>query len=414
MTMTGIDLSQFPAVRMAPETLVPAVNPRKVLNHMTLLPAIVAEKGQVIEPIIAWKPSENDPILKRVKLDGGQVIPLRGHRRLACVSEIRANPDKYPHEVYENAGTVPVIVIEGITEEKARNLALDDQDKEPLMTFEVFLEVFRRFQADHSYQKVALDMTHGLYRALLRQAGEAKYKEMLKIEDGKDRIKKAQSDLRNGLDQWLCSAHILGLSGQVIAWTKKRRDGVPLNEEAGERLLFEAKPQALTKLRSTYTNSKDKGWEPIRKLDFAEDGTPIIEGGNEDVRKELGAMMEAFRNPESVEKEKATLPKATERENVKAGARSDVGKLFAQFFCGEDSEGRAEADDWAYFAETKEKALREIVGTLTNPVKALATAQLDERNVDQYKAAWVALSTAFTEAQKAAAKANQSGSRKGK
>jgi hypothetical protein len=53
------------------------------------------------------------------------------------------------------------------------------------------------------------------------------------------------------------------------------------------------------------------------------------------------------------------------------------------------------------------------VGTLADPVKALATAQLDERNVDQYKAAWVALSNAYTEAVKAAEKAT-TGSRKGK
>jgi hypothetical protein len=388
--MTGIDLSKFQTIRMSPEDLVPAVNPRKVLNHGTLLPAIVAEKGQVLEPIIAWRPSDNDPILKRVKLDKGQAIPLRGHRRRQCCIEIRSNPDRYPHEIYENAATVPVIVIEGITEEKARNLALDDQDKEPLMTFEVFLEVFRRFEADHSYQKVAAEMTHGLYRALLRQAGEAKYKQMLAIDDGKDRIKKAQSDLRNGLDQWLFSAHILGLKDQVIAWTKKNRDGVKLGED--ERLLFDAKPQNLTKLRSVYTNSKDEGWEPIRKLDIDEHGYPVIEGGNAKVREELSKMMDVFRNPENAETEKPTLPKGTERDNVKASARSDVGKLFAQFFCGEDSEGRAAADDRAYYMEAKAKALAEIYNTLHESLREVASVQLDELDINKYKAAWVALS----------------------
>jgi hypothetical protein len=392
--MTGIDLSKFQTIRMKPEDLISCVNPRKVLNHETLLPAIIAEKGQVLEPIIAWRPSADDPIRKRVKLTKLQAILLRGHRRCKCVKVIRANPEKYPHDIYENAATVPVIVIEGITEEKARNLTLDDQDKEPLMSFEVFLEVFRRFEADHSYQKVASEMTHGLYRALLRQNGEAKYKTMLAIDEGKERIKKTQSDLRNGLDQWLFTAHVLGLKGQVVAWTKKNRDGVKLDE--AERLLFEAKPQNLTKLRSTYTNSKDSGWSPIRKLSIDDTGSPVIEGGNEAVNAELSKMMDIFRNPENAKSDKPTLPKNTERDNVRDSARSETGRLFAQFFCGGDSEGRGAADEACYHMEQKVAALTEIHDSLHPAVQAVAKAQLDELDIDKYKAAWVALSDQVT------------------
>lgn len=396
-TMTGIDLTEYPAVRMKPEDLIPCVNPRKVLNFRTLLPAVEEERGQIIEPIIAWRPSANDPIRQRVVLEPHQAIPLRGHRRRACVLEIRQNPDKYPHDVWENAGTVPVIVIPDITEDKARNLTLDDQDKEPLMLFEVVLEVFRRFENDHSYQKVALDMCHGLYRGLL-QKGEAKYREMLQIANGKDRIKKVQTDLRNPLDQWLYSAHMLGpaVKEQVIFYIKDDRDPIDLVDD--EVRVFDAKLQNLSKLRSLWTNSKDADWSPIDKLEFDDTGVPHITGGNKVVNAEMEHMMNVFRRPEDFKDDKPKLPKATERDSVKSSARSKVGKLFSGFYCGEEVEGRGAADIAAFYMEERAKAIKEVAPDLHSSVRKVAEACLNETDMGVLKSCWLDLSTELSSA----------------
>ena len=380
MTMTGIDLSNFPTQRLDWKLLIAVINPRMVLNHETLLPAIESEKGQVLEPIIAWKPSSDDPCRKRFNLKDTEVIILRGGRRHRCIRAIRENPEKYSHEIFENAGTVPVIVLEGITEEKARNLTLDDQDREPLLRFETILEVFRRFNADHNYQRVASDMTHCLYRILLGK-GEAKYKAMLAIDDGKARLKEMQSNLRNGLDHWLYTAHLLNLTSQVIAWVKLRKDAVDLDEENGERLLFEAKPQNLVILRSVFSNSRDAGWKPITKIGIKDDGEPFVNGGNKEVEKELKKMMHIFRHPDDVEKEKVKLPKAAERNNVKDNARGASGKLFGAFYCGLDSEGRQEADDNDYFRGQREVTRTALRDKMSASMQALINAENGERDM---------------------------------
>jgi hypothetical protein len=390
--------------------LIVCVNPRKVLNYQTLLPAIIAEHGQVIEPGIAWRPDAGDPFLKSfafleaLKKAGiesfieGMAILLRGHRRHECCVDIRSQPNKYPHDVYENAGTMPVIVIEGITEEMARNLALDDQDKEALKGFEVALEAHRRFELDHTYDKVSLEMAHGLYRFLMKSSGDAKYSEAIKITDGKERNKKIKADLRNGLDQWLYSGHLLGpaIKVQVISWIKKRRDGIDLEEH--EALCFEANLGNLRELRSVYTKSRESGWEPITGLSFDDSGKPVIVGGNEAVREKLTSMMDVFRSPEKAEKG-PKLPKAQERNSAKDAAVSEVGKLFAAFYCGEASEGRTVADEVARLRERKDAALTEIVEALMEPVEAVARAVLSEKDPEAYKGVWINLSLAWESTQ---------------
>lgn len=381
------DLSKYPTKRVAVKNLVSAINPRTddELDIPAMIPEVVAYRGQIIEPILAWLPDENAPIRKTITVPDKGGIKIRGHRRCGALDFIRANPNLFPADIWANAEFAPVIMVTGITEEFARDLAMDEGSKKSLMTHEVILDVFRRFGNDHTYQKVTESQASILYKALLTHNGEAKYRETLKLDSGKDRLKKQLSDLRNSLDQWLQSAYLLGpgIEQQVVTWTRKNRDKRSLRE--GERLLFEAKPQLLTKLRSAYTNSRNENWSPIMSIDMTDNGAVVIEGGNKEVNAMLTTFMEEFRNPEKAKENKLALPKTSERENVKTSSRSDLGKLYSAYFCGEDSDGRSAADDCVYFMEQREKALREIHDALVSPVKELVNAILDEKNMTKFK-----------------------------
>ena len=386
-TIESLDLSKFPTKRVKFDKLVAVINPRTIeeLDLDLLLPDIVEEKGQIVEPIIAWEP--DDAFRKRfpdIFINGDEFVTIRGHRRHGCVCRIRAHKEMFTADVYENAGTVPVIIIKGITEERARNLTMDDKSKKGLCKFEVVMDVFRRFEADHNYQKVCRELTPLLYRRLLIR-GEGKYKDTLNMDDGKERVKQQQTDLRNVVDQWLQSAHILGpaMKHQVVLWTKVRQDGRKLKN--GDRLLFEAKPAFLTKLRSEYVHSKDSGWQPITAITFPEDEPISIEGGNTAVNTLLSQAMTDFRFPENATKDKPALPKATERDNVKDSSQSEVGKATAAFYCGLPSEQRAVVDAAAARREWKEAILREMLPTLNGSVKVIVDAIVNEKDKVRFK-----------------------------
>lgn len=384
------DLSKYPTKRVAVKNLVSAINPRTddELDIPAMIPEIVRYSGQIIEPILAWLPDENAPIRKIVTIPDKGGILIRGHRRCGALNFIRENKSTFLADVWGNAEFAPVIMVTGITEEFARDLAMDEGSKKGLLVHEVILDVFRRFRNDHTYQKVVESQSSILYKALLTGNSEAKYRETLKLDSGKDRLKKQLTDLRNWVDQWLQSAYLLGrpIEDQVVTWARKNRDKRSLRE--GERLLFDAKYPLLQKLRSVYTNSRDENWSPITSIDMTDNGVVVIEGGNTEVNKMLTAFMEDFRNPEKAKENKIALPKTAERENVKTSSRSDLGKLYSAFFCGEDSDGRSAADDRVYFMEQREKVLRELHDALVSPVKDLVKAILDEKDMAKFKDAF--------------------------
>jgi len=389
------------------ENVVALINPRKVFQIKTLLPEIVREKGRVLVPVLLVKPDLTDP--EWVKVLGEHSIPeakwpellvlVQGHRRWGSLAYIHANPSEFDGAVCENAKTCPATVIEGVTCKRARDLALDERGRANLMKFEVVTEAFRRFWNDESYQDVCVLMAHMLMGLLSN--GEAKYREILAIDDGRERNKKLVSTLRNVVDQHLFSAHLLGpaMVKQVIAFFKKRVDKQELDKDAGERLLLEAKLDVLRELRSVFTKSKDSGWQPIVNLNIDDvTGDVVIEGGNKEVNELLVKEIQKFRNPESFKDEKQSLPNKTERENVAASTRSKVGQAYAQFFSGETPEKRAELDEAAYYNEQRAETLGGLLNVLCPELRNLAAETLTARNMEGLKAAWLDLNAKLANA----------------
>ena len=409
---TPLDLSKYPIKRMKPSDLIPHINPRLVLNHMTLLPAILAEEGQITEALTAWVPDEGDPIRKLVELKKGQAIPVKGHRRRECLLEIINNPSKYSATIVANASTCPVVLLTGISEDKARNLAMDFMDQEKLSRTDFLTDVFRRFECGHNYAKVAMELTKGLYLTLLQQATEGKYKAMLRIDDGAEREKQVKKDLRNPLDQWIFSAHLLGpaVKQNVLAWLKKQ-DRIALDE--GERVLFKADQQNLKVLRSLYSNTTKVdigngkttlGYTPITKISRTEEGVPVVVGGTVGGKVVDGVLTDAIDtsiadgvrklmadyhlSPSEKAKGKAVLPKAVDRNNAKDGSISECGKLYSAFFCGMPAEGRMLADERANAREKCEAVRTEIYPEMGPLVQALINAENKAKDMNAIKMAF--------------------------
>lgn len=417
----ALDLAKFPLKRMKPSDLIPAINPRRNLKHELLLPAILSEDGQITEPLTAWIPEKDDPILQIVTLLKGQAILVKGGRRRECLLDIGNNPGKYTATTVRNASLCPVILLTGISEEKARNLAMDWQDQEPLSRTDFITDVFRRLEDGHSWRKIAADITKGLYTTLLSHGAEGKYRAMMKIDDGSERQKKREADLRNPLDQWIFSAHLLGsaVKAAVLSSLKKAS-----NEDLaeGERVLFNADQQVLKALRSTYSNAtkgKDGSetvhtfpFTPITEISTTEEGVPLVSGGtiegivvdgkvdsgkvnNSVVDKLKDVMIDFHLTPAERNQGKPSLPKAVDRNNRKDSARSECGKLYAAFMCGLPSEGLLQADEAAFNREVKEEALTKLHSELPGPVGELLKVTVESRNIDKIVDAWKQHSTAM-------------------
>ncbi len=394
----AIDKKQQKIVQVDPDRCLSAINPRSLeeLEWESLTPKVLSERGVVTTPLLLWKLDPDAPEWETIgegkfaKLTHEEraksFITIQGHRRGAVMRHLKASPTMYPADVVTNAQTVPAIVLSGITLDRAEDLAMDDEAKKTLKSWETVRVVLRRYHKDHKRADISVDIPQLLYRSLLGN-GEARYTEVSLMADGTERNAKYVKDLRNKMDTYVQTCFLIGqpLEEQLLLHIKKVDDKRPLLK--GQDRLLNCKYEDISKLRQLYNKSRDETWAPITKIAVDEMGEPIVEGGNETVRKWLTQKMREFRNPE-IRTRGPNMPNSSDRENASSSARSESHKLAAAFFCGLPSEGRQEADEKAYFREQREATRSDLRPEMSELVQALIDAENGERDMAKVKEAY--------------------------
>jgi hypothetical protein len=410
-TLTAaFDKRMHKIVQVDPLHCLTAINPRseEELEWESLLPRIIAERGVILDPIMIWALEPSDPLWetlgngKFAKMSEddkkGKYILIRGHRRCTSIVHVKNNRDKFPADILDNAQTVPAIILKGITLERAEELALDEEAKKSLRSWECVKVIFGMYRKDYKPNDVAMAIPQMIYRALNVKGGEGAYTEASKVFDGNERNKRFCSELRNNLDTWLLSCALFGPAAetQLLLWFKKHKDRRPLLE--GERLLVDFKYVEVGKLRKIYNNTRDNGWTPITRIDVDDTGEPIVEGGDS-FKDEKGIVIEGsfnaalkknireLRDP-SQKASVARMPNKNDRDNVRSNGRSTAHKLAAAFFCGLPSENRQQEDDRAYFREVRETIRTEKREKMCPVLQALIDVENSERDLAKIEEAW--------------------------
>jgi hypothetical protein len=395
----AFDKRQHKIVHVDPLHCLTAINPRseEELEWESLLPRIIAERGVILDPIMIWALEPSDPLWATLgngkfadmsEADRkGKYILIRGHRRCTSICHVKNNRDKFPADILDNAQTVPAIILKGITLERAEELALDEEAKKSLRSWECVKVILGMYRKDYKPNDVAMAIPQMIYRALNVKGGEGAYTEASKVFDGNERNKRFASELRNNLDTWLLSCALFGPAAetQLLLWFKKHKDRRPLLE--GERLLVDFKYVEVGKLRKIYNNTRDNGWTPITRIDVDDTGEPIVEGGNDEFVTALKKNIRELRDP-SQKASVARMPNKNDRDNVKSNGRSTAHKLASAFFCGLPSENRQQEDDLAYFREVRETIRTEKREKMCPALQALIDVENTERDLAKIEGAW--------------------------
>lgn len=420
-----IDQSGMKIKRFNPQYLLAAINPRSLaeLEYEVLLPQITEEHGVIHTPLHVWKINADSPLWETLPLrdtmTGGRIAPpeigerdkyrilIQGHRRERCAKEVAAHPDRYSKVICDNLATVPCIEYDNISENRARSLALDEEGKRNLKSWEIVQLVIDKFYRDERYQEISLEYPQMLYRTLLKN-GDDKYEAVARIHDGVERNALIVKDLRNKLDTWIRSAYLAGpaMCEQLVLYFRYKINQRP---DMGDkcRLLLDLKYENMRDaVRKVYNSSKDNGFVPVSQIEFTKDEPPagenvlkqrvddgwfVIVGGNQELRESIMKLMREFRNPEEKVKP-AAVPSKTERDDVKLASRSGPGKAYSLYFCGEggeiDGRTRSEWDTWALGYQEREPRILAIKPELVPEIAAIADAVVNERNLEKLEAAF--------------------------
>jgi hypothetical protein len=393
-------------VFMDPEWLIPAINVRseEELQIEALIPSIIETQGQVTETLMAWRPKPDNPFYKLLKNPKRDAIPVRGHRRRGATLAIRRNPDKYPKTVWENAGRLPVKILDGWDERDARKLTLDSKDALDLCKYDAVREVIRQLLDGQPYQEIMEDIPEFLYKAFHKDQ-HLGYKAMMRIDEASKRKKQREQDLRNVVDRFINTCVLLdggltsGVMCQQVVWAYKALER-QLDKDKGERLMMHFKHTMWANLRSAYSKTQDN-CPPITKIDILGDKDYVVEGGSPEVQKELKVILDEFRMGTQSEGRKA-VPTVKDRSGAAEQVRDPATAGFLLWAAGDDNPENKELianrhveADLAHWRIQREKTRNSINGQLPKVLQDLVKAESGEKDMDKLKDAWLAAGKAI-------------------
>ena len=403
------------------------VNPRMIeeLKYRELLPAIEAESGKVLKPGALWKPPSDFDVSTLVFHDllTGAITPpppegleyyicIQAHRRTAALKHIRKHQETYSHETWANAEKLPAVIYDGISLERAQQLANDDEGKEGLSRLNTIKIVFDKFNKGWLYDQVVEEMPQTLFKVFRVSGTVRKWPAVAAITNGKERKAAIRKDLRNDVYTNLYVTHCIGPALVKQSLLNEAKKGGQLKVEG---IFMDTKHANIVALGKIYNAEEAASYTPLRLI--AVMSTPpqgddvlsepadageyyVVAGGSENMRNAILGLMRQFRTGESPNKDEVKPLDKTARDNIIKSRRSEVQKAIALKMAGETVENAEELDTKAYHWEKKEALLQSLTG-LTPPMEALRVALLGF-NLDEISMAFTAKVTNGAVAQKRA------------
>lgn len=428
--MSDLNMSDLKPTVIDPRNIVSALNPRESeeLELETIIPAIVAEDGVVLDPLTVFKfdpdheiwnhtedPVTGEPVTVPKEDRSKTFINGKGHRRSGAVNTVLRNPQLYPASVYENAKKVQAIVLEGISEERARAIARDAESIRGLKSWNVCKIVFEMLDSGMSLMQVIDEIPQMLFRAFVVR-GEDEYDAVSKILDGSERKKAIETKLRNNVTVHIGYTYAIGgmlLARQLILHYKyninKRKVTDDNRDEYDELVIIPKLDNIRKRLYPLYNAADAAKYKPLTRLEITEkapaagpnisfkpvpgnNGFMVVEGTCPEVREELLVLMGEKIDPKANSVPK--VPSKAQNEEHLKQARSNVVKSNDCRVCGLDSEVEGKThvqwDEWALGCQEREAIVNEdeFKKSLHPALQKLINVMTGERNADRIKEAF--------------------------
>jgi len=301
---------------------------------------IVAENGQVLEPVHAWMPTKEQAEELNILLN--TLVILRGYRRVGGLMYIGARRNEYSAEICDAAETFPCIIHENMSFAEAKMFVFDHSDQRPLSGAEVIRCVFQLFAEGKSEADVATELYPLLYRAFMT---DGQLKEVEKIQNYGERMNFVKKALHNRLYKWLQRAVNYGpwIRDQVQLF-QKYLDGLLAT---GEVVYFKAHIGAMEELakarkldEETVATGADgvayiPGWKPVLDVQVTDDGI-VVDGGGVAFNACLEELITTLKTGKPKKKEaKKEGPSAKSLETMVASYRSPLTQQVLQLAAGQ-------------------------------------------------------------------------------